>query len=123
MDDTKRIVNDPKGQDFHSDFVVFDLETTGFSPKKNKIIEIGAVKVQNGSITERFSSFVNPQIPIPFDIEELTGIRDDMVIDAPLIEEILPENRIEITIEKDLSKGFDYRQITWTERAEGGTTR
>ena len=91
VDDTKRIVKKPKGQDFHGDFVVFDLETTGFSPKKNKIIEIGAVKVQNGSITDRFSSFVNPQIPIPFDIEELTGIRDDMVIDAPLIEEILPE--------------------------------
>ena len=70
---------------------MFDLETTGFSPKKNKIIEIGAVKVQQGKITERFSTFVNPQIPIPFDIEELTGIRDDMVIDAPLIEEILPK--------------------------------
>ena len=91
VDDTKRIVKDPKGQDFRGDFVVFDLETTGFSPKKNKIIEIGAVKVQNGAITERFSTFVNPQIPIPFDIEELTGIRDDMVMDAPLIGEILPE--------------------------------
>ena len=85
VDDTKHIVKNPKGQDFQADFVVFDLETTGFSPKKNKIIEIGAVKVQEGKITERFSSFVNPQIPIPFDIEELTGIRDDMVIDAPLI--------------------------------------
>ena len=91
VDDTKHIVKNPRGQDFQADFVVFDLETTGFSPKKNKIIEIGAVKVQQGKITERFSSFVNPQIPIPFDIEELTGIRDDMVIDAPLIEEILPE--------------------------------
>ena len=91
VDDTKRIVKDPEGQDFRGDFVVFDLETTGFSPKKNKIIEIGAVKVQAGAITERFSTFVNPQIPIPFDIEELTGIRDDMVIDAPLIGEILPE--------------------------------
>ncbi len=91
VDDTKRIVKDPAGQDFGGDFVVFDLETTGFSPKKNKIIEIGAVKVQNGAITERFSTFVNPKLPIPFEIEELTGIRDDMVIDAPLIDEILPE--------------------------------
>ncbi len=91
VDDTKRIVKDPEGQDFRGDFVVFDLETTGFSPKKNKIIEIGAVKVQNGAITDRFSTFVNPQLPIPFDIEELTGIRDDMVMDAPLIGEILPE--------------------------------
>lgn len=91
VDDTKRIVKDPKGQNFQSDFVVFDLETTGFSPKKNKIIEIGAVKVQQGHITDRFSTFVNPQIPISFEIEELTGIRDDMVIGAPKIEEILPE--------------------------------
>ena len=91
VDDTKRIVKNPAGQDFQGDYVVFDLETTGFSPKKNRIIEIGAVKVRGGAITERFSTFVNPQIPIPFDIEELTGIRDDMVIDAPLISEILPE--------------------------------
>ena len=90
VDDTKRIVKNPAGQDFQGDYVVFDLETTGFSPKKNRIIEIGAVKVRGGAITERFSTFVNPQIPIPFDIEELTGIRDDMVIDAPLIAEILP---------------------------------
>ncbi len=91
VDDTKRIVHKPAGQDFSADFVVFDLETTGFSPKKNKIIEIGAVKVQKGSITERFSTFVNPKLPIPYRIEELTGIRDDMVIQAPTIEEILPE--------------------------------
>ena len=91
VDDTKRIIHRPAGQDFSADFVVFDLETTGFSPKKNKIIEIGAVKVQNGSITERFSTFVNPKLPIPYRIEELTGIRDDMVMQAPTIEEILPE--------------------------------
>ncbi len=91
VDDTKRIVTNPRGQDFNGDFVVFDLETTGFSSKKNKIIEIGAVRVSGGVITDRFSTFVNPKIPIPFEIEELTGIRDDMVIDAPVIEEILPE--------------------------------
>ncbi|MDD6038376.1 MAG: PolC-type DNA polymerase III [bacterium] len=91
VDDTKDMIKDPKGQTFLDDFVVFDLETTGFSSKKNKIIEIGAVKVSNGVITERFSRFVNPQVPIPFDIEELTGIRDDMVVDAPVIEEVLPE--------------------------------
>ena len=71
--------------------MVFDLETTGFSPSKNQIIEIGAVKVVNGSIAQRFSTFVNPKVPIPFEIEQLTSINDDMVLDAPVIDEILPK--------------------------------
>ena len=71
-------------------YVVFDLETTGFSPVKNKIIEIGAVKIENGQITGRFSEFVNPQIPIPYRITQLTSIRDDMVINADPIEKVLP---------------------------------
>ncbi len=91
VDDLKDIIVNSKNQSLDDTYVVFDLETTGFSPQKNKIIEIGAVKVENGVITERFSTFVNPEVPIPFQIEELTSIRDDMVIDAPKIEEILPE--------------------------------
>lgn len=91
VDDLKGIVTDSRGQSLDADYVVFDLETTGFSPETNRIIEIGAVKVQKGKITERFSSFVNPEVPIPFRIEELTGIRDDMVIDAPVIAEVLPK--------------------------------
>ncbi len=91
VDDLKGIVTNQKGQSLENSYVVFDLETTGFSPQKNKIIEIGAVKIENGRITERFSRFVNPNIPIPFRIEELTGIRDDMVVNEPLIDEILPE--------------------------------
>ena len=91
MDDLKDIITDSKGQSLDETYVVFDLETTGFSPDKNKIIEIGAVKVVGGVITDRFSTFVNPEVPIPFRIEELTSIKDDMVIDAPKIEEILPE--------------------------------
>ncbi len=91
VDDMKEICVNTKGQDLDADFVVFDLETTGFSPEKNRIIEIGAVKVQNGKITDRFSTFVNPEVPIPFRIEELTSINDNMVIDAPTIEKVLPE--------------------------------
>lgn len=90
VDDSKEIVTNDAGQDLNVDFVVFDIETTGLSPMNNKIIEIGAVKLQDGKITDRFSSFVNPKEPIPFEIEKLTGIQDDMVVDAPIIEEVLP---------------------------------
>lgn len=91
VDDLKDIIVDSKGQSLNGSYVVFDLETTGLSPDKNKIIEIGAVKVVDGAITERFSTFVNPEVPIPYNIEQLTSIKDDMVLDAPRIEEILPE--------------------------------
>ena len=91
VDDTKDIVENSHNQSIDDNYVVFDIETTGFSPEVNKIIEIGAVKVSAGKIVDRFSTFVNPQVPIPFRIEQLTSIRDDMVIDAPLIENILPE--------------------------------
>ena len=90
VDDLKGIVTNSKDQSLMGDYVVFDLETTGFNPDKNKIIEIGAVKISGGEIVGRFSEFVNPREPIPFRITELTSIRDDMVIDAPSIEEILP---------------------------------
>ncbi|HBA70297.1 MAG TPA: PolC-type DNA polymerase III [Lachnospiraceae bacterium] len=90
VDDLKEIVTGDKGQGLEHTFVVFDIETTGFSPIYNRIIEIGAVKVEKGEITGKFSSFVNPDVPIPFEIEKLTGINDGMVIDSPAIEEVLP---------------------------------
>ena len=91
VDDLQELVMEEDGQDFSSDFVVFDIETTGFSPVNNRIIEIGAVKVKGGEIADKFSAFVNPDVPIPFEIEKLTGINDGMVGDAPYIEQVLPE--------------------------------
>ena len=90
VDDTKQLVENSKGQTFADTYVVFDIETTGFSPVKNRIIEIGAVKVVDGVITDKFSTFVNPDVPIPFDIEKLTSINDAMVLPYPKIDVILP---------------------------------
>ena len=91
VDDLKEVVENSKGQSLDGAYVVFDLETTGLSAVNNRIIEIGAVKVMEGKIVDRFSTFVNPREPIPFEIEQLTSISDEMVIDAPVIEDILPK--------------------------------
>lgn len=91
VDDLKEVVENSKGQSLDDAYVVFDLETTGLSAVHNQIIEIGAVKVEQGKIRERFSTFVNPRVPIPFEIEQLTGISDEMVLNAPVIEDILPD--------------------------------
>ncbi len=91
VDDLHQIATNGKGQDFKADFVVFDIETTGFSPARNRIIEIGAVKVSEGKIVDRFSTFVDPLTPIPFEIEKLTGITDDMVMGAEQIDTVLPQ--------------------------------
>ena len=91
VDDLKELVVNEKGQSFDDAYIVFDIETTGFSPINNRIIEIGAVKVVDGKIVDKFSMFVNPDVPIPFEIEKLTGINDSMVMDAPMISEALPK--------------------------------
>ena len=91
VDDLKDIVTDAAGQSLDDAYVVFDIETTGFSAENDRIIEIGAVRVEQGEITDKFSVFVNPQTPIPFEIEKLTGINDEMVMNEPTIEEILPK--------------------------------
>jgi DNA polymerase-3 subunit alpha (Gram-positive type) len=91
VDDTKKLIQNPKGQSLDDTYVVFDLETTGFSPDSSKIIEIGAVKVEGQKIVGRYSTFVNPETPIPLRIEQLTGINDSMVVGSRTIEDILPE--------------------------------
>ncbi|MBP1888511.1 DNA polymerase-3 subunit alpha (Gram-positive type) [Clostridium moniliforme] len=91
VDDGIPIALHEKGETLDSSYVVFDLETTGFSPKNDKIIEIGAVKIENGKIIDRFSEFVNPKRNIPYKITELTGISDDMVKNSEDIETLLPK--------------------------------
>lgn len=91
VNDLNKIVENDQGQDFSSTYVVFDLETTGFSPVEDRIIEIGAIKIKDGQQVDEFSSFVNPEIPIPFRIEQLTKINDSMVINAPKIEDVLKD--------------------------------
>ena len=90
VDDLTEIAVNEQGQTLDDTFVVFDIETTGFSAAEDRIIEIGAVKITDGAVVDRFSTFVNPEVPIPFEIQQLTHITDDMVLEAPKIEEALP---------------------------------
>lgn len=72
-------------------YISIDLETTGLNPKWDRIIEIGALKVQKGQITDRFSTFVNPGRKLEAHITELTGIRDEDLADAPYMEDVLED--------------------------------
>jgi DNA polymerase III epsilon subunit family exonuclease len=73
-------------------FIVLDLETTGASPANGcAITEIGAIAVRGGEILEEFSTFVNPQVPLPEYIINLTGITDEMLVGAPLIDQAFPD--------------------------------
>ncbi len=89
VDDRDEIAVNPGDTETKDVFVVFDLETTGFSAKDDSIIEIGAVRIEEGRIKGRFSTFVNPKQPIPYRIEKLTGINDAMVEDAPFVNDAL----------------------------------
>ena len=71
-------------------YVVFDIETTGFSPYLHRITEIGAVKIENGIITEEFHQLIDPGVPVPWRITEITGITDELLAGQPTIEGTLP---------------------------------
>ena len=91
VDDEAQMITNPKDLGIEEEtYVVFDIETTGFDPFNDKIIEIGAVKMKGKEIIDEFSEFVNPKIPIPEEIVKLTSITDEMVKDAPDIKTILP---------------------------------
>ena len=91
VDDTARALYGECSQPLDGEFVVFDIETTGLSVASCGITEIGAVKIKGGEILDRFNIMVNPEMPIPQNIVELTGITEDMVKDAPTIAEALPK--------------------------------
>jgi len=91
VDDEKPTIKGESNSDFDDVYVVFDLETTGFHPGKDTITEIGAVKIKDRVIIDRFSTFVNPDRDIPLEVQKLTSIRPDMVSDAPSYSEALKE--------------------------------
>ena len=91
IDDLGEVVTNPKGQSFDDEYVVFDIETTGLNKEKCKIIEIGAVKIRNREIVDRYSTFIDPGEKLSDEIVDLTNITDDMLEGQRPIETVLPE--------------------------------
>ncbi|NLJ41187.1 MAG: PolC-type DNA polymerase III [Clostridiales bacterium] len=93
INDCKPLVLNGNNRDFSQPIVTLDIETTGLNSRRDTITEIGAVKIVNKKIVDSFQTFVDPQISIPPNITELTGITDRMVENAPKIEEALENLR------------------------------
>ncbi|WP_425447477.1 PolC-type DNA polymerase III [Dethiothermospora halolimnae] len=91
VNDSKPVVVNFRNEPIDCEYVVFDIETTGLSPKHDEITEIGAVKIKNNKIVDKYSQLINPERKIPEKIVKLTGITDEMVKDKPTINEVLPE--------------------------------
>jgi len=93
INDCKPLIINGNAKDFNQPFIVLDIETTGLDANNDRITEIGAVKIVGKEIVDYFHTLVNPGIPIPPRIVELTGITDEMVKDAPTIENVLTKFR------------------------------
>lgn len=90
IDDEAPMITDPKDKKIEEEeFAVFDIETTGLNSHTNKIIEIGAVKIKAGRIIDRYSQLINPGIPIPYHITEITSITNEQVANQPKIDEVI----------------------------------
>jgi DNA polymerase-3 subunit alpha (Gram-positive type) len=90
-DDQRQIIIGPNSESIDQEYVVFDIETTGFSYTSDHIIEIGAVLVRNREIVETYNALIDPGVSLPSEIIELTGIRDEDLRGKPSIEKVLPE--------------------------------
>ncbi|SFH49503.1 DNA polymerase-3 subunit alpha [Tindallia magadiensis] len=118
VDDERKILEGTKNVEFTDEFVVFDLETTGLSNIHDRITEIGAIKISNGVIVDEFSTLVNPLKPISEKITQLTGITNDMVKEAPTIEEVIPKfvkfikNCVLVAHNSDFDIGFLRENIS-----------
>ena len=73
------------------DYVALDIETTGLNPNQDSITEIAAFRFVNGEVKDSYTTLVNPEVPIPKNIIDITGITDEMLVDAPCIKDVLPE--------------------------------
>lgn len=82
-------VNYQKSQTFVDDVVVLDFETTGLSPERNEIIQIGAIKFKKAKMVDQFACYARASRPIPAKITQITGITNDTVKDAPALKESL----------------------------------
>lgn len=91
MIDSRPVLRGPGDRSIDDTIVVLDFETTGRNARTDRIIEIGAVKLENGQVMDSFSSLVNPERPLPPEIIKITGIEDSMLLDAPVAQDVLPQ--------------------------------
>lgn len=87
----KSLYSKTRTRNYYDDYIIFDLETTGFSPTDNEIIEIGALKFKNNKLIDKFNVLVKPKARLTKDIIELTGITEDMLKKCDSIEKVLPK--------------------------------